>query len=50
MILYWFFIRDSRGNPIKVTEYAENPFRAYEIAKAKYGSNLISENANQVNS
>lgn len=47
MYKYWFLIRDTRGAPIKVYEFADNPFLAYEIAKAKYGNNLLTESANR---
>ena len=43
---YWVFIRNSSGTPMRVTLFAENNFRAIEIAKAMYGSSLMSEGAN----
>ena len=46
MYNYWILIRDSGGNPMKVTIQAPNPFVAIQQARALYGSNLISEGAN----
>lgn len=46
MHTYWVFIRNSSGMPMRVELQAENNFRAFEIAKALYGTQLISEGAN----
>lgn len=48
MYNYWILIRDSRGNPLRVTIQASNPIAAIQQARALYGSNLISEGANQL--
>ena len=43
---YWILIRNSGGNPMKVTIQAPNPFVAIQQARVLYRSNLISEGAN----
>lgn len=43
---YWILIRNSGGNPMKVTIQAPNPYAAIQQARALYGSSLISEGAN----
>jgi hypothetical protein len=44
---YWVIIKDERGYPMRVELREDNPFRAFQLAKALYGTRLISENANQ---
>ena len=48
MHTFWVLIRDSRGHPMTVNVQAENNYRAMEIARALYGSQLISEGANLI--
>jgi hypothetical protein len=43
---YWIWIRNSSGAPIRTTVFAENNYKAIELARAMYGSQLISESAN----
>jgi hypothetical protein len=45
MRTFWVIVRNSSGMPMQVTLQAENPYRAMELAKALYGSSLISEGA-----
>ena len=45
---YWIMIRNSAGAPIRVTVRADTNYRAIEVAKALYGSQLISEGANLI--
>jgi hypothetical protein len=45
MRTFWFIVRNSSGSPMRVTLQAENPYRAFELAKSLYGSSLISEGA-----
>ena len=45
---YWIWIRNSAGAPIRTTVYADNNYKAIEVAKALYGPQLISESANLV--
>ena len=47
MYNYWVLIRNSNGFPMKVTFQASNPYVAIQEARARYGSSLISEGANQ---
>jgi hypothetical protein len=46
---YWIWIRNSAGAPIRTTVYADNNYKAIEIARALYGPQLMSESANLVN-
>jgi hypothetical protein len=46
MNTYWILIRNSAGAPIRVTLQASDSYRAIELARAMYGSQLISEGAN----
>ena len=39
----------SAGAPIRTSVYADNNYKAIELAKALYGPQLISESANLVN-
>jgi hypothetical protein len=48
MRTFWVLIRNSAGAPVRVEVYADNNFRAIEIAKAMYGPALISEGASLV--
>ena len=48
MNTYWALVRTVPGAFIKVTVTAENPYSAYQILKATYGSQLISDFASQV--
>lgn len=45
---YWIWIRNSAGAPIRVTVTASDNYRAIELARAMYGSQLISESANLI--
>jgi len=45
---YWIWIRNSAGAPIRTTVYADNNYKAIEIARALYGPQLISESANLI--
>lgn len=45
---WWFFVRTGVGSFIKVIIQAENSYVAYEMAKAQYGSQLISSFASVV--
>jgi hypothetical protein len=45
---YWIWIRNSSGAPIRVTVSASDNYRAIELARVLYGSQLISESANLV--
>jgi hypothetical protein len=45
---YWIWIRNSAGAPIRTTVYADNNYKAIEVARALYGPQLISESANLI--
>jgi hypothetical protein len=45
---FWVWIRNSSGAPIRVTVNASDNYRAIELARVLYGSQLISESANLV--
>ena len=46
MRTYWGLMRTSTGGIIRVTVLADNNFVAYEMMKALYGDQLISQSAN----
>jgi hypothetical protein len=46
---FWVLIRNSAGAPMKVNVFAENAYKAIEVARALYGKSLISEGANYDN-
>jgi hypothetical protein len=46
MRTFWALMRTSTGGIIRVTVQAENNFVAYEMMKAQYGGQLISQSAN----
>jgi hypothetical protein len=48
MRTFWALIRTSAGGIIRVTVQAESNFVAYEMMKALYGDQLISQSANLV--
>lgn len=48
MKTYWFFVRTVPGSFIRVTLQADNPYNAYQMAKAMYKDQLISEFASLV--
>lgn len=40
---YWFFVRDSRGYPIKIIVEAKTPYLATEQVRAMWGNeNMLS--------
>jgi hypothetical protein len=46
---YWFFVKDSRGNMIKIIVEAPNPYIATEQVRATWGrENMISECGSKV--
>lgn len=48
MNTYWAFVRTVPGAFIKVTVQADNSYAAYQMLKAMYGDQLISDYASQV--
>lgn len=48
MNTYFAFVRTVPGAFIRVTINADNPYNAYQMLKAMYGSQLISEFASPV--
>lgn len=48
MNTYWAFVRTVPGAFIKVTMQAPDPYSAYQMMKAMYGSQLISDFASVV--
>ena len=45
---YWALVRTVPGAFIRVTIQADNPYNAYQMMKAMYGSQLISDFASVV--
>jgi hypothetical protein len=48
MYSYWMLIRNDAGGTQRITIQADNPYQAYQMAKAIYGSQMISESANLI--
>jgi hypothetical protein len=47
MYTYWAFVRTVVGGFMRVTVQADNPYNAYQMLRAMYGNQLISEAAAQ---
>lgn len=45
MYTYWAFVRTVVGGFMRVTVQADNPYNAYQMLRAMYGNQLISESA-----
>ncbi len=48
MYEYWIMIRNDAGAPMRVTVFADTNYQAIQVARAMYGSQLISESANLI--
>lgn len=47
---YWITIKTPSGGYQRVTLVADNTFAATQLAKALYGNQLVTENANYIRS
>lgn len=45
---YWVMIRNDAGAPLRVSVFANTNYDAIQVARAMYGSQLISESANLI--
>ena len=48
MYNYWMLVRNDSGGTMRITIQAPNPHQAYQMARAMYGSSMISESANLI--
>lgn len=48
MHTYWAFVRTGIGAFMRVTVQADSPYNAYQMLKALYGDQLISESVNAI--
>jgi len=48
MYTYWALVETVHGGFMRVTVQADNPYNAYQMLKAMYGSKLLSESAARV--
>jgi hypothetical protein len=48
MHTYWIFVRNESGTAMKIEIQGRDNYQAIQLAKALYGSRLLSESANLI--